>query len=118
MDNIQGLFYLNLGDGSRRAMRVTIGLAERIEIHIMKRPLIRLLKEAISGEFNVSDLYRFFYEAICEGKDTRLNLNSLGEKILLAGGAANFLGLYTEMLTYALTGGVTSESQTDDDKKK
>ena len=117
MNNISGTFRLKL-KSSNHDMRVTIGLAERIEQHIMKRPLIRLLKEAISGEFFVSDMYRFFFEAVTENKDTRLSYESLAQGILDMGGAANFLGLYTEMLTYALTGNIPQESPSPEDKKK
>lgn len=117
MDNISGTFRLKL-KGSSHEMRVTIGLAERIEQQIMRRPLIRLLKEAVSGEFYVTDLYRFFYEAVRENKDTRLSYEQIAQGILESGGADKFLPLYTEMLTYALTGNVPQETDSREDKKK
>lgn len=115
MDNIRGVFSIELA-GKRRDLKVTIGLAERIEQSTIKRPIIRLLKEALSGEFFVTDLYRVIYEALLENKDTRLNYDEAAQGILDGGGAANFISVYTEILTYALNGGVTSQGDTD--KKK
>ncbi len=115
MKNIPGIFHLDIC-GKNRELKVTIGLAEKIEQEIIKRPLIRLLKEVLSGEFYVTDLYRIFYYALLENKDTRLSYDQMAQGILDAGGASKFMGLYTEILTYSLTGGVESDGVSD--KKK
>lgn len=117
MNNIEGVFHVEFS-GKRRTLKVTIGLAERMERQIFKRPLIRVLKEALSGEPFVTDVYAFFHEALIEGGDSRYTFEQVGKEILKIGGAAAVLPLYSEMLSYALTGGIVSESGGEADKKK
>lgn len=99
-------------------MKVTIGLAYRLEREIYRRPLIRVLKEALAGEPYVTDVYAFFHEALRENGDTRMSLEDVGEEILKIGGSSAVLPLYCEMLTYALSGDVPADGGNAGGKKK
>ena len=117
MDNISGTFQIDL-DGKRKTLKATIGLTERLEKEIFKRPLITALKEALAGNPFVMDVYHLIHEAMRENGDTRTTLYQVGEAILRGGGTAAFLQIHIDVLTYLLSGGVPPESQNSDDKKK
>lgn len=115
MDNIRGVFYIEFS-GKRKELKASIGLSERLEQQIYKRPLIRVLKEACAGEPFISDIYRLYHEAIIEGGDRRMNFEQVGEEILKLGGAPAVMQQYTDILSYMLTAGVQGDSS--EDKKK
>ncbi len=117
MQNIAGVFYIDLF-GKKKTLKATVGLTQRLEMEIYKRPLLRVLKESLPpfSEPYVSDVYSLFHEAMIEGGDTRYSFEQVGEEILKKGGAPAVLGLYQEILGYMLTAGIIVE--VDQDKKK
>ena len=117
MQNIAGVFYLDLF-GKKRTLKATIGLTQRLEMEIFKRPLIRVLKESQLPPYEpfVCDVYTLIHEALIEGGDTRYSWEQVAEEILKKGGAPAVLVLYQEILAYMLTAGIVNESPQD--KKK
>lgn len=118
-ENIPGLFDVTIG-GSKRQVKVSFGLVERIERRVLKRPITTLLQEAAAQVFCVSDMATLIHEGLVENNDKRMTYEEIGEAILRSpGGASAFAGVYVEMLVYALTGGVKSDGKpSEDDKKK
>lgn len=119
MKNIAGVFYIDLF-GKKKTLKATVGLTQRLEMEIYKRPLIRVLKESLPpiSEPYVSDVYALFHEALIESGDTRFSYEQIGEEILSKGGAPAVLLLYQEILGYMLTAGIVNETDNQQDKKK
>ncbi len=116
MQNIAGVFYIDLF-GKKKTLKATIGLTQRLEMDIYKRPLVRVLRESIAGEPFVTDVYTLFHEALIESGDTRYSFEQVGEEILKKGGASVVMGLYQEIIAYMLTAGIV-ETASPADKKK
>lgn len=119
MNNVRGVFYIDFS-GRRKTLKASVGLSERLEREIYKRPLITVLKESLPpvSEPFVNDVYRLFHEALIEGGDSRMPYEEVGEEILKKGGVPAVMDLYSEILAYMLTGGVIPETQNPQDKKK
>ena len=115
MQNIAGVFYIDIF-GKKKTLKATVGLTQRLEMEMYKRPLIKVLKESLGGDPYVSDVYTLFHEAIIEGGDTRFSYEQIGEEILKKGGYPAVKNLYEDIIGYMLTAGIINEAPQD--KKK
>lgn len=118
-ENIRGLFSLELC-GSKRELKCTFEVIEQLERAIFKRPLVKVLTDAVNGDIYFSDVVDTILCGLHANKDTRLKRQEIGEYVH-SKGLPNFLEFYTRYLTYALTGSDqvdVEETETGLDKKK
>lgn len=118
MENIPGIFEIEI-EGSKREIKVSFGLIEKLETRLLKRPLADLLTEAAQARQYISDVVTVIHAGLEEAGDKRLSREALGAAILKEG-PPKFSILYVDMLVYALTGGRPADpaaAPADDGKK-
>lgn len=113
---IDGKFYIELAD-QKRELVANFGFIEAVEQSVIKKPIVQLLDEAITGRFSISEMISVFYCALKANKDTRLNKEQVGEAVVNAG-SIHFVKTYIEILTFAITGEIEIKPSEQDDKKK
>jgi len=111
-----GIFTITLDDQARE-MAANFGFVEMIEQTVIKKPVIQLLDEALSGKFHITDMVSVFFIGLKANKDTRLTREQIGTEVVKLG-SANFMQTYIEMLTCSITGSTELKPSDDADKKK
>lgn len=101
MQNIQGIFTIDLADDERR-MKATFGAIEKIETNI--KPIMALLQDAMTYNTKFTDMVGVIHIGLAASGDTRLKRDEIGEAVLNQG-MASFMTPYVEFLTYCVTGG-------------
>lgn len=104
-------------DGQDREMAANFAFIEMVERTVVKKPIIQLLDEVIGGKFSVYDVVDVIYCGLKANRDSRLDRSQVGDEVL-KGGVMNFIQVYTELLTYAITGQTEVKGEDTPDKKK
>lgn len=117
MHNISGTFELELL-GKKRELRCTFGVIEALEGAVIKRPLISLLNDALTGEIFFLNVLEVIIQGLKANGDTRFDRQELGNYILEKG-LDTFIPFYIDFLTYASVGSkkLVIEPATEEKKK-
>lgn len=102
MTNISGLFKVEI-DGVERDMKCTFGAVDALENQIFNRPIIIVLNDAIMGSISITNIIDTIIQGLHANGDTRFNRNDIGEQII-KNGADNYIPLFLNFLTYAVSG--------------
>lgn len=116
MHNISGTFELEIL-GKKRDLRCTFGAIEALEGAIIKRPLISLLNDALTGEIYFLHVLEVVLQGLKANGDTRFDRNEVGEYILEKG-LDSFIPFFIEFLTYASVGSKKLKLEPATDEKK
>lgn len=118
MTNISGVFKLEI-DGTERDLKCTFGVIERLEAHVLKKPIILALNEALNGNVYITDIVNTILEGLKANGDTRFTRDQIGDDVM-KNGIASYVEFYISFLTYAVSGdkGLSLEESTEDIKKK
>ncbi len=102
MHNISGTFELELG-GKKRDLKCNFGAVEALEGAIIKRPLIALLNDALTGNIFFLHVLETVIQGLKSNGDTRMTREEIGQE-MLEKGLDTFIPFFIEFLTYASVG--------------
>lgn len=102
MSNISGLFKVKI-DGVERDMKCTFSVIDALENQIFKRPIVSVLNDAINGDIYITHLVYTIIEGLHANGDTRFDVEKVGNEIIEKG-AEQYIQLFIEFLTYAISG--------------
>jgi dissimilatory sulfite reductase (desulfoviridin) alpha/beta subunit len=115
--NIPGEFFIEIDD-KEYTLKMTYGVAEKLETRLLGKSLMELLTESLNGRARLSDIVTVFHACLEVGdKKQPLDKEQLGDGIM-RNGLKKYASAYTRLLTYAMTGDEEPKTERIDSKKK
>lgn len=114
--NISGEFDIEI-NGETYTLKMTYGVAERIEQRIIGKSIMELLTESLNGRARISDIVAVFHACLTPEDKKPLDKDQLGNGIM-NNGLKKYAAPYTKILTYAVTGDEEPKTESVDSKKK
>ena len=112
---LDGKFTLKLGD-QERTLIANFLFVETLERRTLKKPILKLLSEAGSGMFGITDIADVIYAGLLANRDTRLKPKEIGE--LVFGNYPEMLAFCVEMLAYSIGAEKDDEDPSTEDSEK
>lgn len=115
--NIPGEFLIDI-DGKEHTLKMTYGVAEKLETRFLGKSIMQLLTESLNGQARISDIVTVFHTCLEAGSNNQaFDKENLGEAIM-RNGLKKYAASYTRLLTYAMTGDEEPKTERVDSKKK